>query len=124
MAQYDSAIALALKLLTKFGETSTLTRKNEGTPPDTDKPWTPGTVDEDEYDVKAVWLDFDEKRVDGDIVKAGDQNVYVAASGLAISPDASTDHIIRASGEIWSIVGVKTLAPNGRLILHTLHVRK
>lgn len=122
MAQYDSSIALALRLITKFGETATIFRRVD-TPADPAKPWEQ-TSAETSYSAQAVWLEPEIDRPSGSAVPQGDQIVYVAASGLAITPDPAIDQIERASGERWSIVAVRTLSPNGQLIMHELQVRR
>lgn len=123
MARYTSATALALRLLTKNGEASSLVRRVDGAPADSAMPWLPGTPTETTYAVKAVWLDAELARPTGLTVQAGDQIVYVAASGLTVTPDASVDTIKRADGTRWSIIAVRTLSPNGELIMHELQVR-
>lgn len=122
MAQYDNAIALARRLLAKFGETSTVRRQAPGTPPDASKPWEAGTATFTEYEVSAAWLFPEVERFDGSLVEAGDQIVYVEP--FAVTPSPSTDHVVRVSGERWTILSVRTLNPNGQVVLHTLHVRR
>lgn len=125
MARFDNAIALAERLIKKNGEQSTLRRKVDGTPPDPTKPWKPGTPGFLDFPVSAVWLDFDARRIDGQLIKEGDQEVLIPASELGTAlPDASTDHLVRVSGQEWEVIRVETLQPNEQLILHTLQVRK
>jgi hypothetical protein len=125
MAQYDGSIATALRLLTKFGEASALVRRVDPAPADPDEPWELGAPSETEYPVKAAWLNAEVSRGPFlGLVQEGDQVVYVAASGLSVTPDPSLDSIKRASGDRWSIEAVRTLSPNGQLIMHELLVRK
>ena len=74
--------------------------------------------------MSAVWLDYDLSRIDGQTIKRGDQEVFIPGSDLPSAPDASTDVLLRASGEQWSIVSVDTLSPNGQLVLFTLQARQ
>jgi len=122
VARFDSSIATALRLIERNGEVSTIFRRVD-TPPDSSEPWNQDST-ETQYSADAVWLEASIDRPVGSVVQAGDQIVLVAASGLAITPDASMDQIERASGERWSIVSVRTLNPNGQEILHELHVRR
>lgn len=122
MAQYDNSVALALRLITKFGETANIYRRSD-TIPDAAKPWA-RTTTETAYETPAVWLEAELSRPPGSVVQAGDQIVYVPASGLSITPDASIDQIERASGERWSIVAVRTLSPGGQVVMHELVVRQ
>lgn len=124
MAQFDNAIAIAKRLITKFGETATIYRRVDGTPNDADKDWEPGDPTETPYTTPAVWLSWERNRIDGQLIKEGDQRVLVPAVDLAIDPDPSTDEIARASGERWAIVGTRPLSPNGQRIMFELHVRR
>lgn len=122
MARFDSAIALAKKLILKNGEAAILRRTTSTTPPDPTKPWKPG-VGTSDFPVSAVWLSAERSLVDGALIEAGSQVVLIPASDLGSTvPDASTDRILRASGQSWKIKEVKTLSPNGQLILHECEV--
>jgi hypothetical protein len=122
MAEYDSSRALALRLITKKGELSTIQRRAD-TVPDSSEPWN-RTAAETAYQVRAVWLEAEIGRELGTVVEAGDQIVYVPASGLAITPAAATDQIVRADGSRWSITHVRTLKPGAQLVMHELVVRQ
>ena len=122
MARFDSAVALALRLITRNGEESIIVRKTDGTPVDATKPWIPGAPTDAQVPVKAVWLNQSVLRQDSSILPEGHMSVIVAHSGLTITPDPATDRIVRASGEAWTIVTVETLNPNGQQIIHELTV--
>lgn len=125
MARFDSAIALALKLIKKNGETGTIRRPTDGTAADPAKPWEPGASTNSDQTASMVFLDQSMAREIGTVLTAGQQMVLIPASGLGtFVPDSSTDILLRASGEKWTIESVETLNPNGQLILHTLVVRK
>lgn len=124
MAQFDNQIATAKRLIDKYGETSVHRRTVDGSPADPSQPWNPGTPVSTDTSVSAVWLNYDQQRVDGQTIKTGDQEVLIPGSDLDAAPDASTDVLIRASGEQWSIVSVEPLSPNGQLILYTVQVRQ
>jgi hypothetical protein len=122
VAQYDNARALALRLITKFGELSTIQRRSD-TIPDSTEPWN-RTAAETGYQVRAVWLEAELGRELGTVVEAGDQIVYVAASGLAITPTAATDQIVRADGTRFSITHVRQLKPGAQYVMFELVVRQ
>ena len=132
MARFDSSIALAKRLIEKNGETATLRRPVDGTPPDAAKPWEPGAPTNLDASVSAVFLGQEAARVFGVTLKEGEQMVLVPSSDLATAgsdsgrfvPDPSTDKVVRASGELWTIVTSKPLDPNGQRILETLVVRR
>lgn len=122
MAQYDGAVSLALRLITRFGETSTILRRSD-TVPDEDEPWN-RTATETEYEVSAVWLDALTALRPGTVVPQGAQVVYVPASGLTVVPDAAIDQIMRADGSRWRIEEVKPLNPAGQPVMYELVVRQ
>lgn len=124
MARFDGAIALAEKLIEKNGETSTVRRKVDGVPADSSKPWEPAAPTFTPVVSKAVWLDFEVERIDGELIKTGDQQVLFPASSMTIDPDPALDHVVRADGERWTVVGTEVLKPNGQRILVTCQVRK
>lgn len=124
MARFDTQIVTAKRLIERNGEASVLQRRTDGTPPDPTQPWNPGTPTTTDSDVSAVWLDYDLERVDGKLIKEGDQEVLIPGSDPDFTPDASTDILIRASGVKWSIKNVNTLAPNGQVILYTIQARQ
>ena len=131
MARFDSAIALADRLIKKNGETSTLRRHVPGTPPDAAKPWIKGASTFTEFSVSAVWLEDDARfavgfrsRVEGALIKEGDRIVLIAAKGLTITPDPATDHIVRDDGERWTISHTERLRPNNQTILFELRASK
>jgi len=122
MARFDTQIVTAKRLIDKNGETSTFRRTTltaSGDPWDVDTPTVTNTP------VSAVWLDFDEQRIDGELIRIGDQEVLIPASDLpSINPNSNTDVLIRENGEQWAIVRTQTLAPNEQVILHQVQVRR
>ena len=124
MARFDGAIALAKKLILKNGEAAILRRTTGTTPPDPAKPWKPGTPSTTDFPASAVWLSAERSLVDGALIEAGSQLVLIPASDLGTTvPDAATDRILRASGQSWKIAKVRTLSPNGQLIMHECEVK-
>lgn len=119
MAVFVEEIQVALELIEENGDLSTLRRQVKVAGAQSWKPGV-GTVD---YPARMVWLNYELKRVDGERIKRGDQRVLIAGAGLSVTPDASTDSLVRADGSVWSVEGVETLSPNGEVVLHTLQVR-
>lgn len=133
MAQFDEEIALAAELILENGEQSTYRRRVEPTPPDPTKPWKVGTDTAADTDttVSAVWLDeeavrrFGSTLIPGTVLTEKQQLVLVPGSALGtLVPSGSTDSLIRANGEKWSLEKINTLNPNGQIILHTFVVEK
>lgn len=125
MARFDAAIALAQRLIDKNGESSKLRRRVDSAPPDVDVPFERDAPTTSDTDVRAAWLGYKDSRVDGTLVRRGDQRVLVAAADLGgVVPNEVTDSMVRASGEVWGVVEVRPLNPNGQAIMYTIQVRK
>jgi hypothetical protein len=133
MAQYDKSIALATRLVAKFGGPAILRRFSDAAVPDPDQPWrratgSPASTDEE---INAVFLNF------GDMGRSGERyssewNIQVGAKLVLISggnlsaPPELRDRLYRDGAgpddEGWSITKVQTLDPNGQNILYELQV--
>lgn len=125
MARFDSAIALAKRLIAKNGQDVTLRGFTATAGSDPAKPWKPGTNTPVNQTVKAVFLDYEQKYVDGTVIQMGDQKVYMPSadtSGAAIAPERE-GLVIRGS-ETWKIITIKPLNPNGQAIMFELQVRQ
>lgn len=122
MARFDNAIALAKKLIAKNGQLVTLRGYADAEPADPDKPWRPGPSTPSEQTIEAVFLDYEQKFIDGELVRTGDQRVFIPAEGLTAPPDARGT--VLRGGEVWKIVGLKPLNPNGQAIMYEAQVRQ
>lgn len=129
MGTYDSAIALAKRLIEKKGGPTILTKLGAATPADPDKPWLGEAPPAAPKTFKAVFLPFDfkgsepKKFADGTLVQVGAMQVYAAAAslGAAYYPGLN-DTLTRADKSVWVIKTVKPLDPNGEQILFELWV--
>lgn len=65
---------------------------------------------------------FREALVDGDTVQLGDARCFLAASGLAYTPD--TTMVVTIDSDEWTIVAVKTLYSGELPAVYELHMRK
>lgn len=122
MARFDSAIALAKRLIKKNGQPVTLRGFTAGTPADPNKPWKPGVNVANDQTIDAVFLDYEQKYVDGTTIRTGDQRVLMPADGLTEPPQ--TDGLILRGTEVWKIIKNEPLNPNGQTILHDMQVRQ
>ncbi|WP_247996664.1 hypothetical protein [Brucella tritici] len=112
---YGRSIAVANKLIDKFGQTGAIRRTETS-----GDPWDPGTSDTD-YPCTLVALDYDQKDVDGTLIKSTDKKVYVAVAGLPIQP-TTTDKVI-IGGVVSTIVEAKPLNPAGIIVYWQLQAR-
>lgn len=122
MARFDNAIALAKRLIAKNGQTVTLRGYANAAPADPDKPWRPGPASPSDQPIEAVFLDYEQQYIDGELVRSGDQRVYMPAEGLTAAPEINGT-VLRGA-EVWKIVGLKPLNPNGQPIMYEAQVRQ
>lgn len=112
---YARSVATANRLIDKFGQTGAIRRTETS-----GDPWNPGTSDTD-HPCILVALDYDQKDVDGTLIKSTDKKVYVATKGLTIQP-ATTDKVI-IGGIVSTIVEAKSLNPAGTVVYWELQAR-
>ena len=125
MAEYDSAIALAKRLIAKKGTQVTLRTFAAGALPDANEPWRAGTNTPTNQTVVAVFLDYEQKYVDGTTIRMGDQRVFMPATdtlGAAITPEV--DGLVIRGSETWKIVKPKPLNPGDQMVMFELQVRQ
>lgn len=125
MARFDNSIALAKRLIAKNGQEVVLRSFSAGVVPDPTKPWEPGTNSTIDSTVDAVFLDYEQKYIDGASIRMGDQRVYMPSadsSGAEITPEI--EGLVVRDSEKWKILGIKPLSPNGQSIMFELQVRQ
>lgn len=125
MGQYDAAIAVAKRLITKFGATvSVRAVDRSGT-----DPWDEGAGTATDYPTKGVILDYTsiaagQMKQAGEAVASGDKWCLIECADLALVGDVTDKHfIVDSTGKVWKILTVKKLAPDGTSkILYDLHL--
>lgn len=119
MSRFTSAINLAERLIKKNGQEVIL--QSTSLPPDGAMPWRPDKNKATSSVITAVFLNYAQNLIDGEMIRNSDQQVLVAAKDTV--PPKVSDTIVR-DDEVWAIVAVKILNPNGEKILYDLQVRK
>jgi hypothetical protein len=119
--QYDSKIALALRLIQKYGQ-QVILRDPTGNAPSGSLPWRPGISSYREQTVPAVFLDESMQYTAGDMIRSGKLTAYIPASGLTIPVEE--DGIIIRCGLAWKIIDVMPLAPNGKRIMYIVTLER
>ena len=112
-------------MIAEKGQTATLRGYTAAAPADSTKPWKPGANSAVDKTVKAVFLGYAQKYVDGTLIQAGDQRVLLAATdtaGATILPEL--EGLVLRGSEKWKIIAVKPLNPAGEPIMYTLQVRQ
>ena len=118
MARFDSALALAQRLIGKNGQPVMLRKPGPMDPSDPSKPWLVSDPTFTEYPFTAVFLNEKEKYTTTDTVRKSTQICYAAALGLAAVPDI--DDLIIRDGQPWKVQDAETLNPNGQTVLYKL----
>jgi hypothetical protein len=119
MAKFDYSrpVDTALRLIDKYGQAGQIIRDVPGSGPD----WDPGDPVPTPYPCTLAVLKFDNKDIDGSLIKATDKKVYVASYGLLITP-TTTDRIV-IGGVAHTIVRVLPLNPAGVTVYYELQAR-
>ena len=123
VGRFTSARSLASRLITRNGEKSTHVRVADS--PTGGKPWRSAGSTKTSTTVNAAWFEYDQNRIDGDLIRSGDRQVFIPAVDLEpVIPDPTTDVIVRLDGQRWQIIGpVRTTQPNEELIMFEIQVR-
>lgn len=112
---------LARRLVDSFGKAITLRRVSKGTyDPATGSLTGQTTAD---YPTNGVVRALEEKHLKNTLVEAGDMEITVAADGLDIAPDPSTDLVI-VGLDTWDIISVEPIFSGELVALYNLIVRK
>jgi hypothetical protein len=111
-------------LIAQFGQAAQIRRYTQGAyNPATGSRATSTYIDHACY---LVVSEYNEKAIDGTIIKQGDKQALISAQGLSITP-AITDTVILSDGT-WVIPdspgAVKPLSPAGIPVIYTVRLRK
>lgn len=125
MGVYDRQIATAKRLIEKKGRKCVWRSIDNEAPSDADKPWKPGAVDTEDYNVSVVFLPDTRSQVEFLQALTGtDINV---GEDYGLMP--AVDFVPTLRAEIYDETGttllrtvnsLEPLAPNGDVILYTL----
>ena len=119
MTVYASSIASADKIISKKGQSVTFTQVSEGT---YDPATSSFTATETNYTVKAVLLPYKREAISStDLIQQGDMKLLVQPTG---APLAKPQDKVTVNSEVWVIVNVKPLMPDGTLVLQEWQIRK
>lgn len=122
MAFYDEMAAMALQMITEYGQTVKLRNLQRGEyDPEASAPAPPAIV---EQEVQGLLLEYSGREFEASsLILTGDKKLKIPAQGLAWVPALGSKAVIQ--GAEWSIVPpVKEINPAGTPILYELQVRK
>lgn len=127
MGELDWAVKLAKDLIDKYGQQVALRNIARSAAPDPTKPHRPGPATAVDSTADAVFLDYEQKYIDGTVIQYGDQRVYMpstAADKVTPITPVIDALIIRGSEKPWKIIRVAPLNPNGQQIVYDIQVRQ
>lgn len=118
MATYDSAVALAKKLIEAKGRTVTLTQRVDGAPADASKPWEPSVPVDTAHTVTMAIFSTNLSYIDGTTIHSAKKMALVAAASLAVVP--SQKDIVTDGTDTFDISVVREIKPGDQAILYEL----
>lgn len=121
---YARLARTAQRLIDRFGIVEDVTGYFDV--PNPEVPNRPGGRTTFHLNAPAVFLNIEEKLVDGDLIKLGDMKVLIAALSVAIPPKlkGTISRTVDGESETWSIQTIKPLNPGGVKLIYTLLVRR
>lgn len=124
-AFYERMAATALRLITRFGQTGTISDVTPGTYDPANGATTGDTPIS--QTAQMILLDYSlqesgAKYNEGTQVLAGDKKILIAAQGLAWAPMMTSR--ITADGAVWQAVNIKVSNPAGTPLVYEIHGRK
>lgn len=137
MGAYDSARALAARLIAAKGRLVGLERRTDGPPLAADKPWRTGPAASSTLavGVPAVFFQYEARPVESPFAQYGlnvgklsvpeaSEQVYLAASALGVRP-AVGDVVLDGRGaRRLEVVQLEVLAPGDFDVLYVLYVKE
>ncbi|MDQ7987069.1 hypothetical protein QYS36_19185 [Pseudomonas sp. G34] len=122
MSFYHQMAAMALDMITEYGQLVTLRNLQQGEyDPEASAPAPPVAV---EHDVQGLLLEYSGREFEASsLILTGDKKLKIPAQGLAWVPSLGSKAVIQ--GVEWTIVPpVKEVNPAGTPILYELQVRR
>jgi hypothetical protein len=119
MGEYDSAVALAARLLAKKGRDVVLLRSPSQPVADSSKPWRVGSSTYTQVPLRAVFLDAPLERFSGP--RAGDERWCIIA-GSSVETEPRTDELVQDGALTYSIEAVTRLQPGDAVVAYSLKV--
>jgi hypothetical protein len=126
MAEYDSAIALAQRLINLKGREVDIRRVVDADAPDITKPWAVGEHDDDDdtvQTIKACFFQVPLNQTDGREIVAGDQFMLLAAVDTDFDPEQGD--LVSDGSKLLSIVRPPfAVAPGEQVVIWKAVVRE
>lgn len=114
---YSRPAATAKRLLDRFGQAGAISRSTPGG-------YDPETGPTDPVELQSpctvALLEFDNRQIDGELVKIGDRRALIAPDAT-FEPDAGD--VLTVASEVVQVVRNRPLKPAGVIVLHDCIVR-
>lgn len=113
---YDESVADAIELIEEFGRTATLKQTtNSGTAHDP-------TQSTAEHACTVVTLTWENKEIDGTLIKATDRKILISLDGLTVTP-ALGDKIVIGSETLRLVAPFKPFSPASTVVFYETNAR-
>lgn len=123
MAEYDSARALATRLIDKKGRPIVVTRVNDAALPDADRPWDPADAKtRSNITVRGVIVPITRAKIDDTLVRVNDKIAYISAAAVN-DFEISLKDTITIAGTVHRIVEITDISPGEQKVLYILQLR-
>lgn len=123
MSNLKWAQKLSKRLINKYGADITVRMLLPAEDPDV--PWNPLEPIKFEKKVKGLFSLYLQEHIDGTLIKQEDRQVYVA--GLDLPADQIAVRLngqIQLGTQIWQVISIEEVAPDGNSILYLFQVRR
>lgn len=113
---YERLASTALNLLTKYGQTVTVTRENVGTVDPITGEGTPAA--DTTFTAKGCVFNYNQALIDGAQIKSGDKKIILESTNEPMINDVVTT----TEGD-FTVISVKPTSPAGTVVIYELQVR-
>jgi hypothetical protein len=116
--------ATAERLIEENGRSVTLAKQDE-TPSNPAEPWRGSTTNTDTSVVIAVVVPVNAKDVDGELIRVGDMQAFVAATSDNVDGEdlEEYDQLLDGTDE-WNILDVQLIQPATQRLLYVMKLRR
>lgn len=117
---YGKIAATAKRLIERFGGPISIVATNPGTDPV--QTWKPTFNSPVTDNAKGVFTSYEQKFIDGTIIRQGDQKVLFSPIGLTVAPDLVG--YIQRGAEKWNVVVIEIINPGDTVLIYKAQVRR
>lgn len=116
---YGQVVKTAQRLIKRFGSEINIVVTN--TIPAA-QGWKAGTPAPITVTVDGVFVNYEQKFIDGTVIQQGDQKVIISAPDSTFKPNVA-GHIMRGD-EKWNIRNIRPVNPGGTIVIYIAQVRQ